>query len=884
MSAYYVEYPLQNGFVHNWLVAGPEAVIVAPFHVVGPPADYRTFRAEVFRRFFMPKAGIGATPVERGPLDAGRFSIGKYEGAWAYVACAEDHAVDHSAYHVACHYLRSWAYVELVSERQQNVTLALTTYGPADVWAGEKPIGRVEDPAGLGATAATKRFPLPLDAGVTPLLVRFENVGMGHITHAMSSRLLGVNGAAVDGVHVRLRTLIEDVARRNAFEQLSAAAFVERDVYAGTTPIVLRWPEGKRARCFAHVRLQTPDGRIFLAGDSLGEGGQTFSMGHAMQLPAGPMQVRLMPDPNEVYLHHVRISRVLPLWSLGRQCYTATPWGDLATRRNEALGVAARMDDSPFAQVARMALGAWANVDSKAILNAIGRVQRREDASNMALLALLGMRYRFGDDPNFPAEVHEPLEACAVSYRYGRGEHDQSAGFDWLRFDGECHALVFHVCELLAGQLYGQRTFADGQTGAWHRARGERLVNQWIVEFGTRGMAAWNAPEAIEQAVAALTHLCDLAEADECFELATVALDKLFFVLAHNTWRGVWGVAGQRVSADVVKSGLLLPVAPLCNLMWGMGIFNRHVAGVVSLACSTNYQMPALFEQIGMQTPTVVWAREQHAAAEGTPANVVIYQTPDFMLSSVQDYRARARGAEELAWRATLNAEATIFANHPGSSSESPSRKPGFWVGNGRLPRVAQWQDALLAIYHLGNSGDGGDDDGGDLFDFTHAYFPTAILDEHALREGWAFGRVGDGYVALTNSQGLTMSAEGRYALRELRASGSRQCWVVQMGRAALDGDFAAFQTKVLALTLRFANGDGEDGIDGASGEVVFTTLRGDALRFGWSGPLRVNGVVVPLDGFPHYENAYTTTAVGSGTMVVEQGDDGVRLDFGVTS
>ena len=873
MAAQYIEYPLQNGFVHNWLAAGPQAVMVAPFDMVGADADHDTLRAEVFRRFFMPTAGTGATPVERGPLEAGKFAIGNYEGAWAYVVCAEDHRVDHSASYAACHYVRSWAYVELVNARQQAVTLVLTTYGPADLWTGEKQIGHAEDEAGQGEVAVTQKFPWQLGAGVTPLMVRFENVGMGPLSHAMSLRVLAADGRAVEGVHVRLRTLIEDVGRRNAFEQLSAAAFVERDVYAGDTPIVLRWPEGERARCFAHVRLQTPDGRIFLAGDSPGEGGQSFSMGYALQLPAGPLNTLLMPNPNEVYLQHVRISRRVPIWSLGRQRYAATPWGDLARRRNEVLVHAARVDNSPFAQVARMAYGAWADVDDKAILQTIDRVQRREYGSHLALLALLGMCYRFGDDPRFPVVLRDALENCAIGYRYGDEASDKAAGFDLLRFDGECNALIFSVCELLAGQLWGERTFVDGQTGAWHRTRGEESVKRWITEFGARGMAAWNAPEAIEQAVAALTHLCDLVEDEECFELATVALDKLFFMLAHNSWRGVWSVAGQRVAADVVKSGLLQPTAPLCNLMWGMGFFNHHVAGVVSLACSTNYQMPALFVGIATKTPEAALALEQQAAVAGAAANVVRYQTPDFVLSSVQDYRAGDQGAEELVWSATLGAEAIVFANHPGSSSELPGRAPGFWAGNERLPRVAQWQDALLSLHQLGDD---------DLFGFTHCYFPTATFDEYALLGGWAFGRLGDGYVALTNSHGITMTAEGRYALRELRAAGKSQCWVVQMGRAALDGDFVAFQTKVLALPLRFGEVRSPHGADSAKGEVNFTTLRGDALRFGWSGSLHVNEAAMLLHGFPHYENAYTTTEVGSGTMVVAWGDDGVQLDFGI--
>jgi hypothetical protein len=524
---------------------------------------------------------------------------------------------------------------------------------------------------------------------------------------------------------------------------------------------------------------------------------------------------------------------------------------------------AAKGDYAAFAQVARLALGAWAEVEAKAILQLIQTVQRREAWSNLTLLALLGMLYRWGDEAHVLASVRAPLEAAVLGYRYGREVVD-GAGFDLMNFSDENHALLFYACELLAGQLFPESRFGDGQSGAWHRARAEGLIKQWVAAYGAGGMAAWNAPQALEQAVAALTHLCDLAEAQETFELVTVALDKLFFTLALDSWRGVWGVAGQRVPASVVKSGLLSPTAPICNLMWGVGIFNQHVAGVVSLACCSNYQMPALFEAMALELPEAMWGRQQQAAG-GEAANVVSYKTPDFMLSSVQAYGAGERGSEELVWRATLGAEAVIFANHPGSSSEGDGRAPGYWAGNGRLPRVAQWKDTLVAIHQLGE--DSAEDD---LFGFTHAYFPAATFDEYMLGEGWAFGRVGDGYVALCNSQGVTMTMEGRYALRELRAVGGSQIWLALMGRAVLDGDFANFQKKVLALSPRFE----ELGVE-------LTTLRGERLRFGWEEPLLVNGEEVALAGFPHYENPYTTTSLGSSEMMVEWGEEGLQLDFG---
>ena len=198
--------------------------------------------------------------------------------------------------------------------------------------------------------------------------------------------------------------------------------------------------------------------------------------------------------------------------------------------------------------------------------------------------------------------------------------------------------------------------------------------------------------------------------------------------------------------------------------------------------------------------------------------------------------------------------------DHPGSSSESDSRVPGYWAGNARLPRVAQWKAVLLAMHRLPTD---------DMFGLTHAYFPCATFDEYALRDGWAFARAGDGYLAVTNSQRLSITTEGRYALRELTALGMYQTWLVQMGRAALDGNFSEFQHKVLALAVSFTHD-----------AVHCTTLRGDALGLSWSGPLTVNGNPQPADGSRHFDNAYTTTELPCTQMEIRHGLDSLRLDF----
>ena len=91
------------------------------------------------------------------------------------------------------------------------------------------------------------------------------------------------------------------------------------------------------------------------------------------------------------------------------------------------------------------------------------------------------------------------------------------------------------------------------------------------------------------------------------------------------------------------------------------------------------------------------------------------------------------------------------------------------------------------------------------------------------------------------------------------------------MGRAALDGEFAEFQYKVLALDVTF---------DDLS--VSCATLRGETLSFGWEGPLTRNGEEEPITGFKHYENPYCTAELPAEQIEIRYGDQAMRLSFAV--
>jgi hypothetical protein len=359
----------------------------------------------------------------------------------------------------------------------------------------------------------------------------------------------------------------------------------------------------------------------------------------------------------------------------------------------------------------------------------------------------------------------------------------------------------------------------------------------------------------------ALSHLVDLAETEPVWEMAAVVLDKIFFTIAINSYKGVFGSSHSRTSTLFLKGGLLEPTSGITRLMWGMGIFNQHIAGQVSLACMAKYELPAIITNIATSLPEEQWSRERHKVNAERFVNKVTHKTPDFMLCSAQDYYPGEKGCQEHIWQATLGPAATIFVTHPACTSEDNARQPNFWAGNSILPRVAQWKDVLIAVYNLPED---------DWMGFTHAYFPIYAFDEYLLRDGWAFARNGDGYLALTASQGFDLIQHGHYAFRELRSYGSDNIWICQMGRAALDGDFKTFQENVLALAVAFEDQS-----------IRCISLRGEALSFGWTGSFLLNGKEQPLSGFEHYENIYTRSTYPCTQMDIQLGEDVMRLKFG---
>jgi hypothetical protein len=137
-------------------------------------------------------------------------------------------------------------------------------------------------------------------------------------------------------------------------------------------------------------------------------------------------------------------------------------------------------------------------------------------------------------------------------------------------------------------------------------------------------------------------------------------------------------------------------------------------------------------------------------------------------------------------------------------------------------------------------------------------------------RGGWVFAAKGDGYLALYSQQPYRWQDQpGEDQGRELIAEGDTNIWICEVGRRADDGAFEAFIDRISRANVQ---------THGLS--VTYESPSEGRLEFGWHGPLRRAGQVVPLHDYPRYENPYVAADFPAEHITVRAGGHMLILDW----
>ena len=260
--------------------------------------------------------------------------------------------------------------------------------------------------------------------------------------------------------------------------------------------------------------------------------------------------------------------------------------------------------------------------------------------------------------------------------------------------------------------------------------------------------------------------------------------------------------------------------------------------------------------------------------------NIYTFKTPDYMLSTAQDYRKGYGGDQQHIWQATLGADAVCFTTHP---AKIEGVTPNYWAGNGLLPRAAQFKNVTIIIYKIEKIPA--------LYVpvkhfFTHAWLPKDKFDEVLERDGWIFARKGEGYLALRSQNPYFWNETNAPQMKEMEIKNSRRIkaedsgrevivwgkqniWVCQMGSKTENGEFTSFMESVSTAEISFSGMN-----------VEYLSPNNGVIRFGWDQPLSVDQIEVQLNNYRRYENPYSQTEFNSNVIKIAAGDHKLDLNW----
>ncbi|MDR1263385.1 MAG: DUF1080 domain-containing protein [Oscillospiraceae bacterium] len=420
------------------------------------------------------------------------------------------------------------------------------------------------------------------------------------------------------------------------------------------------------------------------------------------------------------------------------------------------------------------------------------RIERRADCADFFLLPLLWMVWEDLRDRHLTDELTEAIRHAAVGFRYWVDEPGVSSMF----YCSENHRIGFHVCEYLAGLLYPLDMFTNcGQNGMYHSLKGRMHLVEWLNQRCRAGFDEPHSDSYLPVTLSALLVLREVLPMEEypLRNMVNILLDFMTYIFAVSAFDGVMATPRGRSYNAPLRSGLMSGHAS--GLFWMLfGNAEANAGGMHSEFAFSPYIPPkGLLDLADNFIPATFFFKEGIMHFDKHNADFTIRRTRDYIIGGVRDHNVGMCDMHFISAMIALRGDVTVFFSAPQNMAEGSGLRPDYWAGQAFLPRVLTAGRTLVVIWHnVANPN----------IWMTHCHFNARKFDEVISREGWTFGRKGDGYVAIHSSAPHELSKEGLYAWRELQCPGNEAVWLAECGRQAEDGSFGAFIERVVNASL----------------------------------------------------------------------------------
>lgn len=412
------------------------------------------------------------------------------------------------------------------------------------------------------------------------------------------------------------------------------------------------------------------------------------------------------------------------------------------------------------------------------IMSEIDGVRKRKDCSDFHFTIILYI-YR-----SFYAVLSDKLKSRIElemrRYRYWIDE----PGDDVMWFFSENHALLFHICQYLAGGSLPEQIFTNSKmTGRQLEQKAVGLLDDWFAAFFKEFITEWNSSAYIPVDVLGIGTLYNLTPQDsELHQKAKKALDMIFYSLCINEHKGAVMTSFGRTYEKELKGNYNAGTTGLLYVTYNAGYLNRAVIGYLPLILG-DYQAPPEYRKyLGLTDDTELTFQntqgfEQHV-------NLYLYKNADTALSTAVGFAPYKKGYQEHIVQASIDELAQVFINHPGESQPYGSGRPNFWAGNGSLPMAMQYRDMAVIKYDIPEE---------QRIDYTHAYIPLSEFHKYRGDSHTIVLEKDGGYIGVKALNGFTIQQSGPCRHREFLSRGRRNIWVVKVARSCDYDNLEAF-------------------------------------------------------------------------------------------
>lgn len=821
-----LRYPLYRGeTVNRWLLAGIYEQKMR-FEPVTMSGDVNLWLKEGFsihenpcrREYVEERRSSSADLPDFSGIQAGaKLHLPEGEREWRLYFPFDNANVELSAFWFVPTSLRTWAYTVLDSSDAHRAPFRLKTCGGATVWInGEK---AAEFSPYTRNIEQAMSFEAELKGGANLLAVCLDDLAERDTQYYFR---LDYHGAGQVEMALPVGSRSPETIQA-AEEALYHARFPEDTVMEGDVRLLLRNPFRDELICAIEGGYEENlvEGGIRRLQAAIAPGSRETVLGRVEDFSMGfnHFSVTLKPEG-------IPITRILPL-----QVYPVSlvpePAPELEERKRQALRfLAVHGEENINKAMAILYAGGDREEARQIILRQMEGINDRYDCSDFHLVHLYRLWSDFREQELYDEGFWDQVKACILSFRYWMDE----PGDDVMWFFSENHALLFHTCQLLAGQLFPGEVFTNsGRTGAELQRRAEELLAGWFERFFEEGLTEWNCSAYIPIDVLGLANLYGMAASPSLRESARKALDKVFYYTAVNGFHGILSCSFGRSYEKELKGNYINGTSSMCWIGWGTGYMNQSGKAAVSL-CLTDYAPPAEYAAyMSMPAGRSMVFRNTQGYMEHV--DLYAYKTRDFMLSTACCFKPGRKGYQEHIVQAVLDPQAQIWINHPGELHAHGSGRPSFWAGNGYLPKAAQFKGLSVLLFDIHPD---------HAAHYTHAYFPVGCFDEVVQYGNWCFARKGAGFAAVYARNGLALQGRGLNRSRELVSPGLVNMWLLRMAGPEEFGSFEAFKDSMLQMKL-------------AAGPNLQLRLQ-DAVygqvEMSWDSPLTVNGKVISYKGY----------------------------------